>query len=174
MQIFDGGYAVHFRANARVCPGLVINRVMLQVRHWKQPLVNRPMSKKSIALLLAFIVGFLVCVGLGIQYVVHTIPESHARSCLVVNTDLADRAIETDIQQGHYLEAIAKAEGIVWNYPVGAVLPESHPYAKTYASERQKELVRISEALSEATGMEHGTDWKKWREAVSNRGNLTE
>lgn len=98
--------------------------------------------------------------------VIRSFPESHARSCLVTITELADRTIEQDIPQERFHDAVAAAKYIKWYYPPGAVLPEDHPFAAKHQAERQTQIRRIREALQEATGDGHATIWREWTSEI--------
>lgn len=96
--------------------------------------------------------------------------EDHARACLEHMTQLADVAVNDTIPRGEFTEAIEVAEHIESFYPVGTMLQDTHRFASTYTSERQKQLGRIAEALRDATGQDFGTKWSKWAEFIAVRG----
>lgn len=123
------------------------------------------MKKKTLIVVIASLI--VSCVVFGIFSFVQAVlgfPERHARSCLVTITEIADRAVNDEIPNGLYGEAIFGAEYIESYYPVGMVLQEDHPFAEQYREERRRQIDRITEALKDATGVDFRWNWRKWKQ----------
>jgi len=113
------------------------------------------------------IVALLGCVVLAVLWTAwRQFPERHARACLETVRELADRTLNTSIPQRDCIDAVENAEYIQRYYPVGAVLPETHPFAITYRTEREEQIDRILAGLRTETGADHGTNWSAWKEEL--------
>ncbi len=123
------------------------------------------MTKRILTVVLgAFIVGSVVyAISMAVE-AFERFPQRHAESCLIEITEIADRAVNHEIPEGLFGDAISRAEYIDSYYPVGAVVREDHPFAERYSEERRKQIERITDALKDATGTDFGTNWSEWKD----------
>jgi len=124
------------------------------------------MSKRSKYILLTIAIAFIACCVWGGAWAVRKAPELHARDCLHTITELADDTIRLTIPQHRYHEAIDAAVYIKSYYPPGTVLPEDHPFAREYEAERQRQILRIRDALRTVVDEEDTAFWRKWNRAI--------
>ena len=99
-------------------------------------------------------------------YVWRSFPAAHANAILRDVTNLTERVVSSHIPEQEYGEAVFAGEYIQRYYPVGVVLKADHPFAHEYRAKREEQVQRIVDALSEATGVNCGTNWNEWRERL--------
>ncbi len=85
-------------------------------------------------LIVTLVVGVFLAVS---TWLVHKAEESHARSCLITISELADDTIHISIPKKDYRKAIEAAAYITLYYPPGTLLPQDHPFAREYEVKRQ-------------------------------------
>ena len=111
--------------------------------------------------------GAAVIVVIGIVFYAYCFAcKMHAKAALADVTEAVSREFDAEGHLQNPRHAVDTCEWAEGHYPVGAVLPTWHPFAKGYQEAREAQIERVRARLVEDFGVDHGRDWARWKRCI--------
>ena len=118
---------------------------------------------------LAIVAGIIGVALMGmVGYGYYVFCEKHAKSVLTDISQSVDGQFDDSGCLKDCYRGVEICDWIEHYYPLGAVLPTWHPFAKQHEETRVAQINRIHAKLVKKFGADYGYEWSQWKRCIYN------